>query len=93
MEMAGAACHELAQPLTAVALKLETLIRGLPEADPLRRQLESLRTELDRAGELVQKISDVNDYVTKPYAEGMRIIDLRAASAVKDGRVSTREEP
>ncbi|ADK84916.1 putative phytochrome sensor protein [Desulfarculus baarsii DSM 2075] len=90
MEMAGAACHELAQPLTALALRLETLMRGLPEGDPLRGQMNSLTAEVDRVGELLRKISEVNRYVTKPYAQGLRIIDLRAASAA--GKPSTPPE-
>lgn len=80
MEMAGAACHELAQPLTTMNLQIEMLLRSLEEDDPRRKHLLSLRQNAERLGELVHRISQVSTYVTKPYARGLRIIDVDAAS-------------
>ncbi len=84
MEMAGAACHELAQPLTSLIIKMETMLRELPTGDPLRGQMEDLRDEMERVGQMVQNISEVKEYVTRPYAQGMKIIDLQAATAAAD---------
>lgn len=84
MEMAGAACHELAQPLTSLIIKMETMLRELPPSDPLRGQMEDLRDEMERVGQMVQSISEVKEYVTRPYAQGMKIIDLQAAKAAAD---------
>lgn len=84
MEMAGAACHELAQPLTTLILKMETMLRELPQGDPLRSQVEDLRDEMESVGQMVQNISEVKEYVTRPYAQGMKIIDLQAAKAAAD---------
>jgi uncharacterized protein YigA (DUF484 family) len=80
VEMAGAACHELAQPLATLELGLEKLKRGLEKDDSRRGELEGLMSQIERLGEMVQQISKVNDYVTRPYAQGLRIVDLEAAS-------------
>lgn len=79
MEMAGAACHELSQPLTIINLHLEKLRRGLGEGHPALSQVEALEAEMERLGGLVKNISGVKDYVTRPYALDLRIIDLERA--------------
>lgn len=81
MEMAGAACHELSQPLTTLTLQLDLLLRGAAGDDPRRATLLGLMANAERMGELVKRISQVSKYVTRPYAQGLRIIDVEAASA------------
>jgi uncharacterized protein YigA (DUF484 family) len=81
MEMAGAACHELSQPLTTLTLQLDLLLRNTGEDDPRRATLLGLVANAERMGELVKRISQVSKYVTRPYAQGLRIIDVEAASA------------
>lgn len=88
VEMAGAACHQLAQPLTTAVLLVEKLKR-LADDVPVREPLEELEKELERLGELVQRISQVSEYVTQPYAQGLRIIDLDAAGGPPDQRPET----
>ena len=80
VEMAGAACHELAQPLATLELGLEKLKRSLAGDDPRLGEMEGLMAQVERLGEMIKKISEVNDYVTRPYAQGLRIVDLSAAS-------------
>ncbi|RJX36364.1 MAG: DUF484 family protein [Desulfarculus sp.] len=85
VEMAGAACHELAQPLSTLMLGLEKLRRSLAPDDPRLQELEGLMDQAERMGDTVKKISQVNDYVTRPYAQGLRIVDLQAASSKEAG--------
>ena len=80
VEMAGAACHELAQPLATLELGLEKLRRSFPADDPQAQEVAGLMAQVERLGEMVKKISEVNEYVTRPYAQGLRIVDLSAAS-------------
>ncbi len=80
VEMAGAACHELAQPLTTMTLQIEMLLRTTSPDDPRRPSLESLQKNAEHMGGLVHRISQVTNYVTRPYAQGLRIIDVEAAS-------------
>lgn len=81
VEMAGTACHELAQPLTTMSFLVEKLTRILPDEAPGRGEVEALRVELEKAGGLIKRISQVCNYVTRPYAQGLRIVDLDAACA------------
>jgi uncharacterized protein YigA (DUF484 family) len=89
VEMAGAACHELAQPLTTLTLQIEMLLRTLAADDPLRDKLLAVRENAERLGEQVQRIGQVSRYVTRPYAQGLRIIDMDAAC---QGPETTGEE-
>lgn len=84
VEMAGAACHNLAQPLTTATLIVEKLDRMLPEQGPERENLNALRGEVERLGELVHRISQVSEYTTRPYAQGLRIVDVDASGAKPD---------
>jgi len=60
VEMAGAACHNLAQPLTTAALLAEKLRRGLNKGSTEEGLAIRLIGELERVGELVQRISEVS---------------------------------
>jgi len=84
LEMAGAACHNLAQPLTTATLIVEKLGRLLPPEGPERETLTALREEVERLGELVQRISQVSEYATRPYAQGLRIVDVDASGPLPD---------
>jgi signal transduction histidine kinase len=88
--MAGAACHELAQPVTTLAFMVDKLLRTASKDDPLYRNLLQLAREVDRVGALVHRISQVSEYVTKPYVKGMKIIDVDAAAG-KNGPGKQKE--
>ena len=80
VEMAGAACHELSQPLTTVNLLLDRLRRN-PGVDQAEGEiLGQLEQEMERVERLLKRISQVSDYVTRPYVNGLKIVDLEAAS-------------
>jgi uncharacterized protein YigA (DUF484 family) len=81
VEMAGAACHNLAQPLTTVNLLVEKLARSLDSQSEAGLCLQRLAGELERLDGMVHQISQVSEYATKPYAQGLKIIDLEAAGA------------
>lgn len=81
VEMAGAACHELAQPLTTVGFLLEKAKRLWPTDDDSVQCLAQIEAELDKINQLMHKISQVSQYATKPYVGGAKIIDLQAAAS------------
>jgi len=84
VEMAGAACHNLAQPLTTATLLVEKLDRLLADQGPERENLDALRGEVEKLGELVRSISQVSEYTTRPYAQGLRIVDVDASGSKPD---------
>ena len=79
-ELAGAAAHELNQPLTSVAMSAELLLRKTDKDSPLHGIAEVVRTESERMAEIVRKIGTITKYETKSYVGQAKILDLDKAS-------------
>ncbi len=80
-ELAGAAAHELNQPLTSV-LNYATLLRRLLTAgSPAFAAAEVIEGEAERMAEIVRKIGKITKYETKTYVGSQKILDLDRASA------------
>jgi PAS domain S-box-containing protein len=76
IEVAGAAAHELNQPLTSVMGLLEMMqLRGNLDEETEER-LERAYGQLERMAEIVRELSDVTSYRTTPYVQGVDILDL-----------------
>ncbi len=78
VELAGAAAHELNQPLTSILGYAEMLRRRLPDGDPNRKPVDVICRESERMAEIVKKIGQITAYETKPYVGGSQILDLGA---------------
>src|SRR5690606_4763875 len=82
-ELAGAAAHELNQPLTSVLGYAELLRRRLQ--DPaLCRGLDVIIAESERMAEIVRKVGRITRYETKSYVGGTKIVDLEKSSSADD---------
>lgn len=80
-ELAGAAAHELNQPLTSVMGYAEFLKRGVQNDVALTRAVEVILRETDRMADIVRKVGQITRYETKPYVGGAKIVDLDASSS------------
>ncbi|MFZ5917589.1 MAG: GAF domain-containing protein [Chloroflexota bacterium] len=80
IETAGAAAHELNQPLTIIQGIASLLIDRPTQDAELKRDLEAIAQAAQRAARIVQQMSDAARYVTKSYPGGHRIVDLSQAS-------------
>ncbi|MBF0198782.1 MAG: hypothetical protein HQL32_13790 [Planctomycetes bacterium] len=76
LEMAGAVCHEMNQPLNVISPYLDRLLRKVPEDDPNRKALVKIHEQSRRMGELTMKIMNISKYSTMEYTEGEHIIDI-----------------
>jgi PAS domain S-box-containing protein len=76
VELAGAAAHELNQPLTSILGYAEMLRRRVPEDDPNRKPIDVICRETERMAGIVKKIGQITSYETKPYVGGSTILDL-----------------
>jgi PAS domain S-box-containing protein len=75
-ELAGAAAHELNQPLTSVMGYAELLKRRLePDTAPYSAAVV-IFNEAERMAEIVRKIGKITKYETKSYVGRARILDL-----------------
>ena len=79
-ELAGAAAHELNQPLTSVMGYAELLRRKLDRKSPGFAAAEVIFKEAERMAEIVRKIGKLTKYETKSYVGQARILDLDKAS-------------
>ncbi|HYP91214.1 MAG TPA: PAS domain S-box protein, partial [Polyangiaceae bacterium] len=84
-ELAGAAAHELNQPLTSVIGYAELLRRKL-EHDPQLSSADAvIIRESERMAEIVRKVGKITKYETKTYVGGAKILDLEKASGTEPG--------
>ncbi|MBK7398626.1 MAG: PAS domain S-box protein [Myxococcales bacterium] len=79
-ELAGAAAHELNQPLTSVMGYAELLRRRLEPGTPQHHAADIIVGEAERMAEIVRKIGKITRYETKSYVGSARILDLDRAS-------------
>jgi PAS domain S-box-containing protein len=75
-ELAGAAAHELNQPLTSVMGYAELLKRRLERDTAAYSAAEVIFNEAERMAEIVRKIGKITRYETKSYVGRARILDL-----------------
>lgn len=80
LEMAGAICHELSQPLQALAGHSELLGKNLPEDHPEQKRIAKILSHVDIATETIEKLRNITRYETKDYVLGTKIIDIERAS-------------
>jgi PAS domain S-box-containing protein len=79
-ELAGAAAHELNQPLTSVMGYAELLKRRLDRDTPAYGAAHVIVNEAERMAEIVRKIGKITKYETKSYVGAAKILDLDKAS-------------
>jgi PAS domain S-box-containing protein len=79
-ELAGAAAHELNQPLTSVLGYAEIIRRRVDEAPAVQHAAEVILQEAERMAEMVRKIGRITRYETKSYVGAAKILDLDRSS-------------
>lgn len=84
LEMAGAVCHEFAQPLQVISgyCGLLTSFSGQkPDWNIIEDHLFCMADAVANMGELLMKVMAIKTYKTKPYSTGCRIVDIEASSS------------
>jgi len=82
-ELAGAAAHELNQPLTSVIGYAELLRRKLEQHPELAHAASVIVSESERMAEIVRKVGKITKYETKSYVGAAKILDLERATEVE----------
>lgn len=76
LEMAGATCHEMNQPLQNIFFMLDEFLEAYPESQTglqIKKQMNRIRT-------ITGKLERITTYETKDYIQGTKIIDIDKAS-------------
>ncbi|MCJ8329263.1 MAG: hypothetical protein HRT89_06245 [Lentisphaeria bacterium] len=78
-ELAGAACHELNQPLQVITGYAELLLMQLKDDDEKYSKIKILKEQADKLAELTKKLNGITKYETQNYIND-RIIDIDKSS-------------
>ena len=84
LQMAGAVCHELNQPLQGIFGYSETLLMRFPEGDPLNYKVKKIIELTNRMGKITKKLMRITKYKTKDYVHGIKIIDIDKSTKSPD---------
>jgi PAS domain S-box-containing protein len=80
LEMAGAACHELNQPLQIISGYYELLIKDIPDDHSLNTKFKIIQEQINKMRVITKKIMKITKYEIKPYTDGSNIIDIDKSS-------------
>jgi len=80
-ELAGAAAHELNQPLTSVLGYAELMRRRASDVENVQNAAGIILQEAERMADIVRKIGKITRYETKSYVGAAKILDLDRSSS------------
>jgi len=80
LEMAGAAAHELNQPIQIIMGLLWRLEKELGDKEKELENLKKLKVEVERMAEIGNKISNISSYEVKDYVGDTKIVDIDKAT-------------
>ena len=81
MEMAGAAAHELNQPLAVISGHSQLMLRDAKAYDEkLARRIRIIFDQVERLGNLTKKFTNIVSYKTKDFGKNIKIVDIEKAS-------------
>ena len=81
LEMAGAVCHEINQPLQAILGYSELLLIGSKPDELKDNKLSSIKAQAARLGEITKKLSTITQYRTLEYPGNTKIVDIWSAGS------------
>lgn len=79
LELSGAVCHELNQPIQAICSYSELMLMSIGNDNPLHRKAMAIKQQVERMGTITAKLSGITRYASKDYFRG-KIIDIDNAS-------------
>ncbi len=79
IEMAGAVCHEMNQPLQTILGYSELILLDIEPGHPLYKKLVNLKKEIEKMGKITRNLMQIIKYKTfktKNLMKGQKIIDI-----------------
>jgi DNA-binding response OmpR family regulator len=84
IELAGAAAHEINNPLSVLMARLELILEDMSGDNPMHEELKQIERLSRRIAGVVEKMGHVRRYQVQHYCGGAKILDLDLASADED---------
>lgn len=75
LELSGAVCHEMNQPLMSISGYFELILLDMPETDPHYPRIKKIQIQLERMADITKKMMKISRYRTKDYLNG-KIVDI-----------------
>jgi len=83
LEMAGAICHELNQPMQVVSGYSELLMMDMEKDNLAYTYIKMVKEQTNKMGSITRKLMSITKYETQDYIKGSKIIDINKASSVE----------
>ncbi len=83
LELAGAVCHEMNQPLQYLTSVIELRLMSEKSEEGMKI-LDKIKSQVDRLGDITNKLQNITRYETQDYVEGNKILDLESSSGSTD---------
>ena len=81
VELAGAAAHEMRQPITVVHNMITLINNKTERGEPItREELGIINEQCVRINDTIKKMLNITSYKTKVYLKGKKIMDLHESS-------------
>jgi len=75
LELAGAVCHELNQPMTVVSVNSEIMFPDMDKKQ-LSGKMDVIKKEIRKMGKITRKLMHITRYETREYLNGRKILDI-----------------
>ena len=76
LEMAGAVCHELNQPLQAILGYSELIMLDREKEFSFYNEVEAIQRQTERISKITKKLSSITKYKTRKYPGNTKIVDI-----------------
>jgi PAS domain S-box-containing protein len=85
VEMAGAVCHEMNQPMQLTLVELaELLVMDTYNKSEIEKKVAKIRQPLNALRDMSRKLMHITRYETRDYVEGEKIVDIDKSSGTRD---------
>ncbi|RJP19755.1 MAG: PAS domain S-box protein [Candidatus Abyssobacteria bacterium SURF_5] len=84
LELAGAACHELNQPIQVLFAYIHSFLKRISEGHPEYEDMQKFKREVQKIAEITHKLKNITRYESQHYYKDTKIIDIDKASQPKD---------
>lgn len=84
LEMAGAVCHKLNQPIQGISGYAELIMLKMDDDDPLYAKVAGIKTQAEKMGAITNKLMGITRYQTARYTSGETIVDIDQSSLPQD---------
>ncbi|MFH2065616.1 MAG: CHASE domain-containing protein [Pseudomonadota bacterium] len=79
LELAGAVCHEMNQPLMVISGVSDLILMTMSEDERFYKKISKISEQVHRLGKITRKLMSITQYKTKDYLEN-KIIDIEKSS-------------